>query len=342
VSGTVSVLVVSGRMVKQPTRNRGKGPRRARRNPRKNIQKQNQNAPRRATGRIQSGSPLGAVVRTIMPRIGFSDLRSHRISWILGYTFVGDGTRGAANAVLFLTNMGTYITGNGAGPAAQGAVPILSSDTQLGATYCSDIEKHYSRKVIKRMWVHVASLQPATSNNMMAVVAVSRGPGLAQQGVQAVQATSVNAQGFTNVMSMNNAMTVDSFETKSMDVTQFIAGGSGAKQNEFELAQAGVATTVIQAGQTAIVDELEGLAPASLIVSGNSTTAGLQNTKVHAIIIEQEIDLLDFVGGSPIIAPIGVSTPDALYGDDDDVAAARARDVLRRIAMRRAPMPIGS
>jgi hypothetical protein len=319
-------------MVKSNPNNRAKGARRARRTPRKNIQKQNQNAPKRQA--LQNRQGQGAVVFTRMPRIGMTDIRNHRVSWIAGYTFVGNGTNGAANAVLFQTAAKTYIMGLSNG--LSGSVPILAGDSQVGASYVSDIEKHFARKVIKRMWLTVASLQPSTSNNMMCVVAASRGPGLASTGTATPLATATPiSQVFTNVMSMQDAMTVDSFETKTMEITKFIAGGSGAKQNEFEINEpTDAASTVLVSGSVPAID-LIGLVPASLTVSGFNTTTGLQNTQVHAIIVEQEIDLLDYIGGEGNAAgePVGVAeSTTSTAPEDADVARARA--VLARLTVK--------
>jgi len=329
-------------MVKPRPNNRAKGARRARRNSRKNVQRMNQTT-RMGDGPKQ-GRPdpnTGTVVRTRFPRIGMSDLRNHTISWIAGYTFVGNGTNGAANAVLFKTAAGTYIMGN-AGSGNLGGIPILPADSQVGATYVTDVEKHYARKIIKRMWMHVVSLQPSTSNNMMAVVAPARGPGLAEQGIAEPLATAtVVSQTLTNVMSMDGAMTVDSFETKTIEITRFIAGGSGAKQNEFEMQYgANVANTVLVSGAAPDTD-LIGLCPASFIVSGNNTTSGLQNTAVHAIVIEQQIDLLDYIGGSSLYQPVGVSSrattssssTDDVLSAQDVVDVAKARALLERVRL---------
>jgi len=269
-----------------------------------------------------------------MPRIGFSDIRNHRMAWILGYTFVGNGTNGAANAVVFQTAASTYLIGTTT--ATNGGIPVLGADSQVGATYIADVEKHYARKVIRKAVIHVASLQPSTANNMMAVVSPARGPGVAENGIATALATATTVQQtFTNVASMNGAMMVDSWETKSMDVTGFIAGGSGAKQNEFEIQipDDGASTVLVSANVPAV--PLEGLVPLSLVVSGNNTTAALQNTKVHAIICEMWVDLLDFIGGNVQGNPVGVAARTrATQSNSTTVSDAEirsARDILSRL-----------
>jgi len=264
------------------------------------------------TQSFQARDQIGAVVRTQLRRAGMSDIRSHRMAWVTGYTYVGNGTNGAANAVLFLTGTGTYLLSANAPTAnpntsSSGMVPILGADTQLGRSYVSDIEKHYARKVIKRMWIHIVSLQPSTANNMMAILAPVRGGGGVEGAKFVVLATAGEAGNTVdNVSSMKGACSIDSFESKTIDITAFIAGGSGPRQNEFDLNQVvGVQNgpTIITAGAPSGVDG-DGFVPACFTLAGNNTTAALQGTKVHEIIIEQEVDLLDYVGGMPLALPL--------------------------------------
>jgi hypothetical protein len=252
----------------------------------------------------QQADQIGAVVRTRLTRVGMSDIRSHRVSWVAGYTFVGNGTNGTANSVYFQTASSTWLV-KGQGSASSGQAPIAGSDLDLGATYVSDIEKHYARKVVKRMWIHVDSLQPSTSNNMMAVIGISRGPGGMAFSVPISLATAAIPSNTVNqVSSMKNAFPVDSWEHKSVEISEFIAGGSGAKQNEFEIQGAPGSNASIYVTST-VIPTIDGdsLIPACIAVAGNCTTTGLQNTKVHQITIEQEVDLLDYVGGMAAIVP---------------------------------------
>jgi len=230
-----------------------------------------------------------------------SDLKSHRVSWVIGYTYVGDGASGTANNVYFLTASNTYLIKGFVANSSGGMVPISGSDVDLGATYVSDVEKHYARKVIRRMWINVDSLQPNTSNNMMCVIAISRGPGGTDMSIPITKATAaVTSNTVANVSSMNKAFTVDSWEHRTVEISEFIAGGSGPRQNEFDIqgSPAGASQGIYGNGSGA-EPSIDGVGniPACLAVAGNSTTVALQATNVHQISITQEIDLLDFVGG---------------------------------------------
>jgi len=214
---------------------------------------------------------------------------------------VGNGTNGTANAVYFQAFSGGTPTLLAAGldhsAGFGGQVAILASDPDVGAVYVKDVERHFARKVIKRMWIHVDSLQPATSNNMMVAIGVSRGPGGAAISVMEPLATApLLPNSVSNVLSMKRSFTVDSWEHTTVEISDCIAGGSGPRQNEFEI-QGQFGGGAFYTPSAAPVTPAIGLVPACFAVAGNSTTAGLENTKVHQITFEQEVDLLDFIGG---------------------------------------------
>lgn len=247
---------------------------------------------------------VGSVVRSRVTKNGIQDIRSLRVAWCAGFTYVGNGTNGTADSVYYAPFSGGtpkyLIIGNTTGISGQ--APILSADPDVGAAYLEDVEKHFARKIIKRMWIHVDSLQPSTSNNMMAAIGVSRGPGGSDTSLPDVVATaSVLANTVPNVLSMKKSFTVDSWEHSSHEITDCIAGGSGPRQNEFEVQGFAPHVTVESfysngsTGSTSMTTI--GLVPASFAVAGNSTSAGLRGTNVHQITFEQEIDLVDFVGG---------------------------------------------
>lgn len=245
---------------------------------------------------------IGAVVSTRLSKMGLSDIRGHLVTWIAGTSWVGNGTDGTTNSVYFATASKTYLIG-GFGSGSSGAAPVLGADTDVGATYVKDIEKHYQRKVIRKAWINVDSLQPSTSNNMMLVVAPSRGGGQGQTSLPITFATSaVTANSVAGVSSMNGAFCVDSWQSKRVDVTKFIAGGSGAKQNEFEIGNnlgAGYGYPFYSGGSDNPTDMVcQGVVPFCFSVAGNNTTSALQGTSVHQISITLLVDYLDYIGNN--------------------------------------------
>lgn len=242
---------------------------------------------------------VGAAVASHAARIGMSDLIAHRISWIAGYTYVGDGTLGATDSVYFRPAGATTDVTTGATGA--GMVPFLSTDAQIGQTYLADVEKHFARKRVRRAAVRLVSLQPSTANSCMVQVAPVRGPG-ASGDTNPLTASIVAAPVLANVMGMSGSKSVASWEHATIDMTPFIAGGSGATQDEFSIA----ATDGDSAWGSGAID-VSGIAPCAFVITGQNSTAALRGTNVHAVILEETVDLLDFIGGQSIPFPIGFS-----------------------------------
>jgi len=107
-----------------------------------------------------------------------------------------------------------------------------------------------------------------------------------------------------NVMSLSGSKTCDSFENLEIDLTPYIAGGSGASQNEFQIADFENAS-----GDSVVLDPMDvnGSVPCSFVVSGNSTVSALRGTNTHMVVIETQCDFLDFVGAVPALDPIALA-----------------------------------
>jgi len=256
--------------------------------------------------RTMRGIP--AAVRVNIARKGVSDLPRMRMAWTIGYIYVGDGTNGAANEVLFLTSDSAHVGDYHYTNDVAVVVPILGSDTVLGKNYVSDISKHYSRKVIHRMWFHANALVPSTSSAMLAAIGFVRGPGSVASTYFAPYATAAaTGNPLDYVTSMSGSDVVTSFEHKTWDITRFIAGGSGQLQNEFNISTQNQQATVVVDGSfigAQIAGGAEGVVPACFAVAGNNTVASLQGVKLFELVVEQEVSLLDYVGGSVARYPL--------------------------------------
>jgi hypothetical protein len=231
------------------------------------------------------------------PRAGMRDLKSHSVCWIAGYTYVGDGTNGATDSVYFrCQGSNLAIPGTSGG----GAVPCLGSDTNIGQTYVSDIEKHFARKVVHSVKVHLVSASPATSNSMMVYIAPVRGCAASGDTVGFWGATTA-APTVPNTLGMEGSKQFASYQGGCVDLTRYIAGGSGAKQNEFNINRDGdTAATAWGSGNI----DLVGLAPCAFVVTGVNGTSGLRGTNVHYVLIETVGDYLDFIAGNANPNPI--------------------------------------
>jgi len=256
---------------------------------------------------VQRQSAAAAVilggVATRRPRM--TDILGHRIRWTLGYVYVGNGTNGATNAVLFETTNAGTIFGAQTNPAV---VPILGSDGVLGKTYISDITKHFSRKVINRMAVELNALIPSTGSAMMVALAAFRGPSLCPTTIPYALATAgATANTLDNILSVEDRLVCESFRDARMDITHLIAGGNGPKENEFNIAAQNNVTTVV-ANSTALSGTVpggfQGIVPACVAVGGNNTIAAYQAQQMFEVVIEQEIHLLDYAGGMATAEPL--------------------------------------
>ncbi len=224
-----------------------------------------------------------------------SDLQAHRISWLTGYTYVGNGTLGATDSVYFAAPNLTAIT-----PASAGAgmVPVLGSDPAIGQTYVSDVEKHYSRKRVRSCKLHFIPVQPSTANSAFVYAGPVRGPGAAGDATLATGTGA--APTVPNVLGMAGSKGFASWEHSTIDLTPFIAGGSGPKQNEFAIGRDGDDASTQWGSGTM---DLDMICPCAFVISGTNATAALRGTTLHMIIVEQVVDLLDFIGGAAVPFP---------------------------------------
>lgn len=262
-----------------------------------------------SSGGVQRTGGAYAAVRTTLAFVGVKDLVNHCASYTMGYIFVGDGTNGTANAVLFQSSDKTLINGQ---QTAAPIIPILPSDGRLGKSYITDISKHFQRRKYRKLLLHVDSLQPNTNAAMIVVVAPVRGGASAGPTIPTVLATAgATAATLDSVRSMKGNLYLNSFETglkrTTLDLTPFIAGGSGPLQNEFPINNTDFSNSTCYSA-AAVMSTLcvpANNAPACIIVTGLNTIAGNQNNQMFELIIEMEYDLLDFTGGEACPNPIG-------------------------------------
>jgi len=251
---------------------------------------------RQSTTMKSQGAMRGSVGNAALirqPRIGMPDLMSHVVSWVCGGVYIGNNTLGANDGVYFVDSTKTYTNPY---PTA-----VLGADALIGASYVVSIEKLYRRKRYRRVRIQFLAVQSSTTNNMTLTVAPVRGPpGFGETG--SGQAGTVAPITQAAAMSLTGAKTVDSFEDANLDLTPFIAGGSGALQNEFAIASSVNAASILVTPAN-----LLGVSPAAFVVAGNSTVTALRGTLTHQVVIETVVDYLDFVGGVQPPNPEGLA-----------------------------------
>jgi len=250
----------------------------------------------RNEGRIGSGGQVGAAVIIRQPFIGLSDLRAHKCSWVAGTVYVGDGTLGAANGLYLRTPITNPAADNGY--TVTPMVPVAPADQYLGASYMQFLERFYRRKRFNKLVAHFRPIRTSTSNDISLSVAPMRGPPGTNETIVGSMST-VAATSQIGVMSITGTKTVDGFIPTSLDLTPYIASGSGPKQNEFANSATSAGGTWLNNASTSGL----GSCPCAFYVAGSSTVTALQGADVMVVSIEAEMDWLDFVGGLPL--PVG-------------------------------------
>jgi len=237
-----------------------------------------------------------ANVSNLRRRVGMSDIRNHTMSWLAGYIYVGNGTLGATDSVYFCDSTKTYTIVADTGVGAN--VPVAGGDGIVGATYIGDVIKHFARMRINTQKLILEPLQPSTANSMVALIAPQKGA----SGIGKAVTDTTAGLTYTNVISMNSVKQAASWESCTVDMTGFIGGGSGAKQNEFDINQGLNNSTGLQDSYSYAA---RGVIPTTFAVSGSNSTSALRGTVTHAVFIEQTVDLVDYIGGNAATYPEG-------------------------------------
>jgi len=253
-----------------------------------------------------------ANVTNLRRRVGMSDIRNHTMSWLAGYIYVGNGTLGATDSVYFCDTTKTYTVVANSGVGAN--VPVAGGDGLVGATYISDVTKHFSRMRINTQKLILEPLQPSTANSMVALVAPQKGA----SGIGKTATDTTASLAYTSVISMNSVKQAASWESCTVDMTGFIGGGSGAKQNEFDI-NLGYNNAYELASYSYVT---RGVIPTTFAVSGSNSTSALRGTVTHAVFIEQSVDLLDYLGGNAATYPAGLNRSSVLGFVSDEKTQA--------------------
>jgi len=263
--------------------------------------KQNKNKNKFQNAALVTKAPRVMGAATFAPlstRSGLPDFSTVQIEYLAGFVYVGNGTLGATDSVYFMDATSTF--------TLPGHIPILSADSIVGQTYVADIEKHFARKVYKTIELHLISLQPATSNNMMVVIAPIRGQG-SSDITTAITNTGASLT-LGNVVGMSDVKSAASYESIQLNMSPYIAGGSGSRQNEFDIQNNNANANFISN------NGLTGIVPCCFALSGQNLTAALRGSKTHMVVIRQVVDWVDFIGGVSLNAPIGLRLEKSVFG----------------------------
>lgn len=231
------------------------------------------------------------------------------LRWRVGALYIGNGTRGVAGyGYLDCYNAADYIVIRDTSDGGYGC-PIMPQDAYVGEPYCADVLKHFARIRYHKILLHMDTTTAATSSN--AVFAIAPTEGASQVGAVTTTGTSTSTVlQLSDVEGMDGAVTVRAWDNVTINMTPYIAGGSGAKQNEFDLNEG--FNHSLASGYSG---EFRGVVPCCFVVGGANGTSG---AAYHNVWCEAWIDLLDFLANA---------TPSNI---------ARARSPLERGAAREA------
>jgi len=241
--------------------------------------------------------------------LGLQDVEGLQISYLSGYLYVGNNTLGNNLSVYFVDSAGTHVFTS--------PVPLSPSDAAIGQSYVADVFKHFMRRRYRSIKLHCLSLQPNTTNNMVANVAPVRGGAI----TASVSTTTGSALAQAGVMGMKGHQQFPVWDGATYDLTPYIAGGSGSAQNEFNQSQSAAVESIPSAASLSLAS------PCGFAVSGSAITSTLEGENTHAVIIEMVVDLLDFVAS---ILPGGtVNDPKSTRFQPNDLCSSSSSQLTK-------------
>jgi len=225
-------------------------------------------------------APVSTGYRASFKSGGFDDIMRQRFSYQAGFVYVGNNTLGKSGGVYAVENTQTDLLTNW--------IPIMPPDALLGQSYIADVWKHYARVRYHAIKLHVMpiSIGNATSTQLDVVLAPYRGGAIAPT----LTTTTTAANNTGNVIGQSGSMQFNIWCGATMDLTPYIAGGSGAKQNEFN-----IPNSVAITSSTVTTNSL--VSPAGWILAGDTVASTYDGAYLGRMYCEVLVDLLDFTGG---------------------------------------------
>lgn len=225
---------------------------------------------------------------------GISDIHGLTLSYVAGTVCVGNGTVGIADQCSFYPGANiTTVTGNSYASnlapvaPANGTVSQISAGVAWGRSYIEDIWKHFARK--RYHSIRVRYVPSGTGSNTINGITIAAAPYRGSAAVYSVSNTNGGSLSEESILSMKGSLQCPSYEPFEIDLTPYIAGGSGSKQNEFFVDTYNIGSYPTSGSSGAIV-------PACFVFGGRSVTAAVRGFPVGKILVTMVVDLLDFTG----------------------------------------------
>jgi len=290
--------------------------------PDSSARKRNQKSNGRAVNVRTVRAPVNAGRLVRFAHSGVSNLANVRFQYMAGWVTVGDGSSlGVSDKVYFQP-----VTG--APELSLFFNPVAPSDPVFGVSYAYDFMKHFMRVQFNSIHLSIVPFGAGsnTSSALDIVVAPVRGGGYDYQTATGfVTAPNITSD---STIGMQGAKSFPAWKGCEFDLTPYIAGGSGARQNEF--------ANSITTGKTAVTEDdpadLTLAVPCAFAVTGD--VGAEVSGKFARAFMNISVDLLDFNGGNTLAAPPSPDSAKSLECSRATLANCKHR--------RRVPVPVTS
>jgi len=225
--------------------------------------------------------------RVVRMRTGISDLSNITFSYLAGFVIVTSTSGGAsstAGSVMFQPAAGTVVS--------TGFNPVQPASAVWGQSYIADVWKHFARKRYNSVKLAIVpSGLGAASTSPLSVNFAPYRSGNAQTATVAGTTGTGVALSVASIMGMKDNVEFPCYQTLEMDVTKYIAGGSGSRQNEFD--------------ERGDIDDQGQTTPLMFALSGQyaGTAPAAANATYANVFVTCVVDLLDFSGGFTATSP---------------------------------------
>jgi hypothetical protein len=159
-----------------------------------------------------------------------SDVKDFTVSYTVGFLSATDNTKtGSAGTISFIPASNVQAANPGNGFSIYGMAPILPGDIDYGLAPVGQIIGSFERIRYKRIQLTIHPMRGSTSDDGVFIVAPLRGGYYTYTiGTSATSSTT-----YATLLDLQEAKSQPLWQQASIDLTPYIAGGSGSKENEF-------------------------------------------------------------------------------------------------------------
>jgi len=225
--------------------------------------------------------PAAVGFLTSGPRGKASDIKDFTFNYIWGGTVVGDSAHTGQGGFLNFTPAAYLGTTNAI--CTSGVCPVAPGDTAWGLPGFGQIMVQFTRIVFKRLMLEVIPVRGSSTDTGLVCIAPVRGFNYAVTWGTS-SSTSISA---STVIDMSGSKMFPMWEGAKLDLTPYIAGGSGAKENEFPT----LGFLNNSNSQTNEISDWLSI-PCGIILGGQTQVTS--NFQTHIFRVHATVDLLDW------------------------------------------------